>query len=137
MSIHLFTYGSLMFEPVWSRLVQGHYRQQPARLYGYVRKQIRHETYPALLPADESCFVDGIIYLGIDAGDLQAIDAFEGAQYLRQQVTCQLPNRSHLQAQTYVFHPTLQELVTDQDWDPAGFETRGLQEFLRSYTGLR
>ena len=37
MAIDLFCYGSLMFDPVWTRVVQGGYPAQPARLRGWRR----------------------------------------------------------------------------------------------------
>lgn len=56
MKQHLFTYGSLMFENVWRRVVSGRYRSTPATLHGYRRQRVRGEDYPALeaLPQDEA-----------------------------------------------------------------------------------
>ena len=38
---HVFTYGSLMFEPVWGGVVAGRYRSMPAVLPGYRRQRVR------------------------------------------------------------------------------------------------
>lgn len=43
---HLFTYGSLMFEDVWNRLVKGNYLSQKAMLAnGYARRCVKDDVY--------------------------------------------------------------------------------------------
>ena len=43
---HLFVYGTLMYAPVWRRLVLGNHRKTRARLTGYRRFGIRGQVYP-------------------------------------------------------------------------------------------
>ena len=58
MSVHIFTYGSLMFDGVWSKVVDGIYEKVGARLYGYQRRKIRGEIYPTVLPGKSGDYVD-------------------------------------------------------------------------------
>ena len=49
-SVNVFTYGSLMYEAVWSRVVRGQYPWVAARLPGFRRLAIRDAAYPAVVP---------------------------------------------------------------------------------------
>ncbi|MCX5753855.1 MAG: gamma-glutamylcyclotransferase, partial [Candidatus Krumholzibacteria bacterium] len=53
-AMNLFTYGSLMFDEVWSRLVRGDYLQRPGRLHGFTRRQVCDDVYPVIFKSCES-----------------------------------------------------------------------------------
>jgi gamma-glutamylcyclotransferase (GGCT)/AIG2-like uncharacterized protein YtfP len=143
----VFTYGSLMFERVWQRVVAGRYRRRPALLRGYRRLRVKGETYPAL-QRDDGAVVSGVLYLGVSDADLAALDAFEGADYRRiqVQVAC-LPEggdggdraeQAGLQdADTYLF--IADDKVEPRPWDPQRFADGEIDAFLRDYapTGSR
>ena len=73
---HLFTYGSLMFEDVWNRLVKGNYLSQKATLRGYARRSVKGDEYPVIFQADE--LVEGVVYYDISEEDRIILDIFEG-----------------------------------------------------------
>lgn len=131
-SQNVFTYGSLMFEPVWQRVVQGRYRRAPARLAGYGRFALLDDTYPGMVPALEpGQAVDGVLYFDVAPGDLAALDRFEGVEYARRTVAVDIASAgavSPIHAQTYVFL-ALQRL-SGQPWHPENF---AMEHFLRSY----
>jgi gamma-glutamylcyclotransferase (GGCT)/AIG2-like uncharacterized protein YtfP len=79
--MNIFTYGSLMFERVWTVVVAGTYRKTNARLLGYQRRKIRGEAYPALVPGAADDQVDGVVYLDVGQRDAVRLDRFEGAFY--------------------------------------------------------
>ncbi len=109
--MHIFTYGSLMFPAVWTRVVAGCYRSTGACLAGFRRRRVRGEDYPCLeRSAGEDGNGDdggdgghcgdggntgdggdhgqvmGVLYLDVAPADIASLDAFEGADYCRIEV---------------------------------------------------
>lgn len=127
MAAHVFTYGSLMFAPVWRRVVRGDYRLAPARLDGYARLAIAGETYPGMV-AQEGASVAGVLYFDVDARDVAALDAFEGEDYRRDPVRVTLDAGGMIDAQTYVY--LLPQKLTSLPWQPEAFQ---MERFLATY----
>src|SRR5271155_1290355 len=75
---HLFTYGSLMFAEVWSRVVHGIYRQMPAR-------------------------AEGVVYFDVSPADVASLDVFEGEQYQRQVIHVRVTGGDAIAVHAYVF----------------------------------
>jgi gamma-glutamylcyclotransferase (GGCT)/AIG2-like uncharacterized protein YtfP len=123
----IFTYGSLMFPPVWQCVVRGRYRSAPAEVAGYGRFAIAGETYPGMI-AQPGGSVRGIVYFDVDAADVAALDAFEGGDYRRAAVSAQLDTRANLEVETYLY--LAPQRLSDCAWQPHAFQ---LQRFLDSY----
>jgi gamma-glutamylcyclotransferase (GGCT)/AIG2-like uncharacterized protein YtfP len=83
--VNVFTYGSLMYDAVWARVVRGQYSSVPARLSGFRRLAIRDETYPAVVP-DADAEVLGRLWFDVSPDDVERLDRFEGSEYRRQAV---------------------------------------------------
>lgn len=132
---HIFTYGSLMFEQIWSEVVRGDYQSYPGTVSGFVRMSIRHEHYPAMLPGPVNATVEGVLYLDIDSEDLTRLDQFEGSIYDRRDVQVMTDNNIYA-AQTYVIKDSYRNLVSDREWDPEKFEDDGIHQFLGGYFGF-
>jgi gamma-glutamylcyclotransferase (GGCT)/AIG2-like uncharacterized protein YtfP len=133
---HIFTYGSLMFAPVWESIVAGTYLQYKARLSGFVRRCIDNEDYPAIVPGRISAVVKGILYLDISAEDMARLDQFEGSIYLRQHVQVSTENNIFA-ADAYVLRHEYRHLLSRKTWCPEEFEKTGLAKFLDSYSGFQ
>lgn len=131
--VDLFVYGSLMFDPVWTRVVGQPKTSVPASLSGYRRYAVRDETYPAIL-AQSGAQVAGQLIRGLAAEQLARLDAFEGDDYRRIVVDVFAEQRLW-PAHTYLF--LRPDLLTDQDWDVDGFARSGIDEFMRRYGGFR
>ena len=127
MSHHVFTYGSLMFAPVWQRVVSGRYRSKPCELRGYRRFAIVGETYPGMVEAMPDR-VSGVLYCDVSDGDVQALDDFEGLDYQRRSVMVTTSDGTSMPAQTYVY--LLPQRLATYDWDPAAFP---LERFMATY----
>lgn len=130
---HVFTYGSLMFAPVWQRVVTGSYRGESAELAGFRRFAIVDETYPGIVEAGaevdaEAGMVAGVLYFDVNDTDLQALDAFEGSDYQRRTVQVTTSAGTLVTAQTYVFLSP--QRLARHDWDPAAF---ALARFMATY----
>lgn len=133
---HVFAYGSLMFEAVWQRVVQGRPAARPARLHGFERLAVRSEAFPAIVErADAS--VDGVLYLAVDEDDLRRLDAFEGADYERRTLPVRLldGDGSGLLAEAYVWRDPAR--LETSPWDVRRFERDGLAVFLDTYCRVR
>lgn len=127
MTCHIFTYGSLMFAPVWRRVVQGTYRSAPARLDNHARFAIIGETYPGMVAMDGDS-VAGVLYFDVSDRDIAALDAFEGIEYRREQVVVTLENGESAVANTYIYRAT--EKLSQSPWLPETFQ---LERFIGSY----
>ena len=136
MTVHVLTYGSLMFDRVWSKVVGGVYKKSGATLYGYKRRKIRGAIYPALLPGTEADYVDGTIYLNVCRSDTKILDEFEGEQYQKEMAECELSDGSSIIASVYVFKEKYRDLIKDEEWDPAWFSEVAIHLFLTEYEGF-
>jgi gamma-glutamylcyclotransferase (GGCT)/AIG2-like uncharacterized protein YtfP len=130
MGVHVFTYGSLMFDQVWSNVVGGMYEKVTARLYGYKRRRIRGEIYPAVLPGTNRDHVDGSIYLDVSQSDVKTLDTFEGEYYQKEMVECDLTDGGSIAAWVYLFKDRYRDCVEDEPWDPVWFLEYEIYAFL-------
>jgi gamma-glutamylcyclotransferase (GGCT)/AIG2-like uncharacterized protein YtfP len=93
---NIFTYGTLMFEEIWSQVVSGEYIKSPAILDGYDRKMARGKEYPVLYPHAPCSQVEGFVYLDVSDADLEKLDYFEGEYYFRKSAEILVPERGIL-----------------------------------------
>jgi gamma-glutamylcyclotransferase (GGCT)/AIG2-like uncharacterized protein YtfP len=135
--MNLFAYGSLMFEEVWSRLVCGRYVKRPARLHGFLRRQVHGDVYPVIIRSSSGDWVDGFVYFGISKDDIRRIDAFEADAYDRQTHTVVVEGCEKRRADVYVLKEDYSYLVNDCAWDPQWFARQALSGFVREYRGCR
>ena len=131
--IHLFTYGSLMFEPVWHRLVKGNYLSQKAILKGYARRCVKEDEYPVIFQGEEQ--VEGVVYYDINEEDLVTLDTFEGEYYERREVEL-LVNDKTLLAAVYVLKENYFDIIDPKPWSEALFAKEGIHRFLENYKGF-
>ncbi|MDX1765190.1 MAG: gamma-glutamylcyclotransferase family protein [bacterium] len=134
--INLFTYGSLMFEAVWSRVVSATCEKQQARLTGYSRREVAGETYPALVPGSRHDRVDGMVYFDLREKDMAALDRFEGDQYYRTREVCLLSDGRSMTAWVFIFKPEYGHRVKTSVWHPEQFAESGIVSFLSEYRGF-
>jgi len=127
--MHVFTYGSLMFPEVWSRVVRGDYRRDVARVSGYARRIVRDETYPGALAVPEAT-LEGVVWFDVAADDLGRLDRFEGEDYRRITVTAQCAAGAPCAAAMYLYLPV--ERLLPEPWLPGAFD---MARFLATYGG--
>lgn len=132
--MNVFTYGSLMFEAVWSRLVTQPRASMLARLDDYERQGIFGELYPGLIPKPQAR-TEGRLWLGLSPQDVASLDAFEGAAYRRDSVKVTVCARhggqTQVSAEVYVFLNPAQ--LTGAPWDTQRFRDVDLPAFLAQY----
>jgi gamma-glutamylcyclotransferase (GGCT)/AIG2-like uncharacterized protein YtfP len=129
---HLFTYGSLMFAPVWTRVATKPYHNSSEVIQGFARYKVSGEEYPAALakPDEPSSRLVGRVYWNVDLVDLERLDQFEGSDYER--ISTQTVS-GHTVALYIYLRPAL---VSKEAWDPAHFENVGMGKFLARYPGF-
>ena len=118
--MHIFTYGTLMSEQVWSTVVVGRYARREAVIVGYRRLAVRGKAYPGLVPGAAGDMVRGLLRLAIDDRDLERLDRYEGEYYRRERCECRLADGSILPAQLYVFKGRYRHLLEEREWQPDG-----------------
>lgn len=133
---HVFTYGSLMFEPVWSRVVHGGYASRPATLRGFQRLAVKGEEYPVAVPASPHSGISGVLYLDVQAGDIARLDAFEGEYYVRQKQPVTTETGEILTAGVYILKNRYRQIAANSAWDAEAFAAHGIQRFLARYRGF-
>lgn len=130
---NVFTYGTLMFQPVWKHVVGASSAEAaPAIVQGFQRFCVRNELYPAVIAVPGE-HVPGMLYSGVSADELAMLDAFEGQAYERIDVTAILSPSVQVSAGIYVFREPSR--INNQPWNPDTFERNHLQAFLDTYTG--
>ncbi len=134
--IHLFTYGSLMFEPVWSAVVRGRYQSSPATLSGYLRRCVLNELYPVIYPDPAAADIDGVVYFDVASDDLLRLDRFEGEYYCRKPLQIKTALPSTLVAEGYILRDDCRHIATEEPWDPEAFRKTGIAAFLARYQGF-
>ena len=131
--MNIFTYGTLMFSPVWDAVVKANYRASSATLRGYSRKKIIDDIYPVAFEAGDQDFINGIVYYDIEVEDINRLDEFEGEYYRRTLVSVELKDQSPVEADVYIIKPRYRRLVSSQEWNPDDFQQRCLSEFMSAY----
>jgi gamma-glutamylcyclotransferase (GGCT)/AIG2-like uncharacterized protein YtfP len=134
--MHIFTYGSLMFQEVWTRVVRGDYRCRPATLPGYQRKAVKKEVYPVALRGRAEDRIDGVVYFDVEPDDVDRLDVFEGIYYRRLVEVVFLSSDTTIEAGVYVLHPDFRSIIAEKEWDAEQFRQSGLPRFLSSYLGF-
>ena len=127
----VFTYGSLMFAPVWKHVVRGKYANANAQAPGVRRGSVPNEQYPGCV-RDAHASTVGRAYLNVDASDLKRLDTFEGAHYWREAILVKTENGQSMSAWIYLYR--FPNTLTPADWSPERFERDGMAKFLAHYT---
>jgi gamma-glutamylcyclotransferase (GGCT)/AIG2-like uncharacterized protein YtfP len=127
--MHVFTYGTLMFPPVWHEVTGSLAFGKAATLVGFERRALRGRTYPGLVEAPDGS-TEGILYVDVSETALRRLDAFEGDEYERATVTVQTHGGPRT-ATTYVLAPRRREDLEHFDWEPPRF-ARHVRDFVRT-----
>jgi gamma-glutamylcyclotransferase (GGCT)/AIG2-like uncharacterized protein YtfP len=127
MTSHVFTYGSLMFAEVWTRIVTGRYRSVEGTLHDHARFAVIAQDYPGMIHAPGAS-VTGMVHLDVDAADVERLDRFEGDDYRRVTVSVACSDEVVRSCGTYLYLPV--DRLTGTPWEPAAF---AMERFLATY----
>jgi gamma-glutamylcyclotransferase (GGCT)/AIG2-like uncharacterized protein YtfP len=124
---NVFTYGSLMFAEVWSRVVTGRYRSVDGTLRDHARHAVRDQDYPGMIELP-GAVTEGLVYFDVSDEDLERLDRFEGDDYRRAVVTVVGIDGVTYPCGTYLYLP--HERLLDTPWQPEAF---AMNHFLATY----
>jgi gamma-glutamylcyclotransferase (GGCT)/AIG2-like uncharacterized protein YtfP len=134
-TVNVFTYGSLMFAPVWDKVCAGRYPTRKMTLKNFQRYCVEGESYPALVPQIDGS-VEGLVYLGVSQADQQRLNQFEGDEYkLRTQALGNSVNSLDDGLVVCFYEYVVLERLDRRDWSPSEFEKSGLPLFLARHVG--
>jgi gamma-glutamylcyclotransferase (GGCT)/AIG2-like uncharacterized protein YtfP len=131
--MNVFTYGSLMYDRVWSRVVTQTYRKKSGFVKHFQRLKVKNEHYPGLIKGDKD--VEGVVYFDISAQDMARLDNFEGKLYQRENVMVKCADGTRVSAFVYVIRDQFKAVLNGQ-WSKEDFEQEGLAEFEARYVGF-
>ncbi|MCX7590238.1 MAG: gamma-glutamylcyclotransferase [Kiritimatiellae bacterium] len=137
--MNLFTYGSLMCEEIMLCVTGVSCRSQEALLHDHIRRAIRGETYPAIIPYPGGC-VRGRLYWEVPPKAFARLDRFEGEMYERREVVVEplpLLNCPPTRAQVYVLSDRYRDWLDNIDWSFEEFLRTGKKSFLKGYPGFK
>lgn len=129
-AMNVFTYGSLMFAPVWTQVVRGDYRSKIATIHGFRRVCVAGGNYPALVIAPRAVPLIGRLYMDVGVADVARLDHFETSEYGRVAIAVTVEGIA-VTAQAYLAVNV--SALTDTDWSVTDFEINGLPLFLATY----
>ncbi|NCA70865.1 MAG: gamma-glutamylcyclotransferase [Sphingobacteriia bacterium] len=135
MSVHCFTYGTLMCPEIMSAVSGRALGGEPATLLGYSRHAVRDQDYPGIKPV-AGARVQGVLYRNLDTLALRRLDAFEGEQYQRATIEVILPDGHRVSADTYVIKPEHASILLPGEWDFDSFLAVGKARFQSRYPGF-
>ncbi len=112
----LFCYGTLQLPENIFQLTGRLYKAQRAQLQGYAIYRVRGNAYPGIVSC-EGGQVDGVLYLGISAHDLQEIDRYEGELYERRIVEVRTRSGTMVMAWAYVVPWMHRRRLSSEGWN--------------------
>jgi gamma-glutamylcyclotransferase (GGCT)/AIG2-like uncharacterized protein YtfP len=124
---NVFTYGSLMFADVWTRVVVGRYRSVVATLTDHGRFAVAEQSYPGMIPS-LGATVEGVLYLEVDEADVARLDHFEGDDYARTSIALTCADGVARGGETYVYQ--LADRLLPLPWNPDAF---AMDHFIATY----
>jgi len=130
--VNVFTYRSLMFDQVWSKVVTGEYNSGISTVSGYIRYSLKGEEYPAVVPCECCTGLKGVVYMDIDSDDLTRLDAFEGEYYYRESAVVMVDG-VEVEAEIYVMKGEYFKLLCRDAWNPESFRQSGIFRFIDNY----
>ncbi len=125
---HVFVYGSLLFPEIVEGLTGRKFEAQDATLQNYVRRAVKNNDYPAVVPF-EGEQVSGKILLNVDMRSLEALRFFEGDEYACVDIKVKV-NSEEITACIFVWTGDAGALEKG-DWDPHIFERKALADYVR------
>ena len=139
MKHHLFAYGTLMSEEIFTRVIgpsKFTVQSTPATLTGYRRSLVRGEYFPAITPDTierKSARVEGVLYKTIPEPAWTKLDHFEGELYYRDEVIVIDENNNKYKAMAYIIKPNYRKKLSSVDWELNCFLKENKARFISEY----
>jgi len=137
--MHVFTYGTLMFEPVWKAVVGRTFGTAAGKIEGFAIYRVRDQVFPGIVatptPLDD---VPGLVYLDVDDEAVARLDEFEDDFYERRTVSVVCDDGQRRVAQAYVVSEERRHVLSDEGWTTREFlDSDGLHRFFEGFAGFQ
>jgi len=132
---NIFVYGTLMYAEVWRRVAHKDYPWKRARLHNYQRYRVKNALYPGLVKSRNG-LVEGVAYFGVEHGDIQRLDRFEGDYYQRLPVIIEADEIGRCRAEVYIFRNRYRRCLSGRVWRTEEFGAKAREKFLAGYRGF-
>jgi gamma-glutamylcyclotransferase (GGCT)/AIG2-like uncharacterized protein YtfP len=133
--LNVFTYGTLMFSPVWERVVAGQYDSVAATVTGFARFAVANEAYPGCVRRTQESVL-GRLYLNLTPADCARLDAFEGQHYARTFCVADIAGSAQ-QVPAWIYEYLLPQGLAGLPWNPEQFEREAMATFISTYSPTR
>lgn len=125
---HVFVYGSLLFPEIVKGLTERKFEAFDATLLNYVRRAVKNNDYPAVIPCDGEQ-VSGKILLNVDERSFDVLRFFEGDEYVCVDIKVNV-NNEEIPACVFVWIGDTSALAKT-DWSFEVFERNALADYIR------
>jgi gamma-glutamylcyclotransferase (GGCT)/AIG2-like uncharacterized protein YtfP len=133
--INVFTYGTLMVEEVWFKVLKTKHKSKAGTLVGFERKKLSGKTYPGMVK-NNNAKTEGVIYFDISIDELASLDDFEGEEYTREKVSVSSGDKT-IECFAYIYKDEYKSNILPAEWNFEDFLKKGLNIFLLNYKGWK
>jgi len=133
---NVYVYGTLMFDSVLNRIINGNPKKIIANAKGFKRLKVKNEDYPGLIRCKDigsESFVNGVLLLDVSEEDIARLDSFEADCYLRESIDVHDEGGNLLTAYAYIVRQEFEHTLSDEEWDAEEFNSNGIERFSTNY----
>jgi len=125
----LYAYGTLQLPEVLEQVIGRRVESRHAVLDGYACYRLRNRVYPGIVERSGER-VTGVVYSGIDAHEIEQLDAYEGSFYERRTLTLRADG-GQIEALGYVLGSEHRGQLSKDAWDLEAFRREHLADYLK------
>ena len=107
-----------MYPQVWQRVVGRPVGSQKATLTGHQALCVAGHDFPGLVPTEKSITVAGLLFEGLTAHELAALDEYESSMYDRVTLKVTTSDQHQHEAYVYLVNESRRTQLTDEIWQP-------------------
>jgi len=124
----VFTYGTLMYQPLWLKIAEHQRLPIPAVAKGFARCSIENSLSCSLVPAAGG-HVAGMLYGGLSESEVARLDEYTEDLFERVQLQVVTPNEK-IVAYSYAIKREFEGRILPKTWNQRRFEHFGLLRLL-------
>ena len=125
----IFVYGSLMADEVILKLIHRVPTKREATVQGYKRYKLKNRSYPGAFQQERSS-IKGLLFFGINEEEMNILDAFEGREYKKEEISAEVEGGERISASMYTYIETSVLLHEEDEWSYSNFREYHLAQFV-------
>ncbi|QDS99382.1 gamma-glutamylcyclotransferase family protein [Adhaeretor mobilis] len=135
--MHLFAYGTLVFEDIWQLIVGRVVQSRAATLRGYEVRRAEGDLYPVMFESevsDESSAIEnvpGFVYYDLTESEFQRLDDYESGLYYRRTVLPLLEDGTVIRCDSYVLPQRNLQYASELPWTQQWFAQHAKQRYMQ------